>query len=570
MSQEGPQTHRDRSWARWWKDRRPITLFGLLVSLVVIAIEIDQVRRIGDFRVDDAYITFSFSKNLAEGNGPIYSHNMRVEGYSNFLWMMLIAGGYLLRLDPYLTARALSFFALSVCLWSVYRVVSRSGRPIAGALATLYLACCTDLTRSALSGLETTAYVAALAYGWSVYLLESPDRRRFSLLAFTPTFLMRIDGFVPAVIVGCVEFASALLTRRFSLRRYLKWALPPVLIWLAYFAWRYAYYGLPLPTTYYAKQLVDAVDSGRGFRQLVAFWQEYGLSWTLPLAAASLLVRKERSLALPLIVGTFLTWGYAAYVGGDWMPFHRFLLPGFALYVMTLGLGLAALLSRVALPTAPVPFGRGRLLSRWALALCGSLALAYSAKRAHSATTDSSLERQKLGDIAHVQSHTLHLVDSMRFARHVVREPGDRWATDYAGVFALFTEAQVIDIWGLCNQTIALEGGATGAHTIYGKTCPECFPRLDPHYFHPFVPFITTPDRFKNQKEIVNFMFQGPQIDRYLKFSKNYVAGYVLDSASGGAFWFLEKRLPDRSLAERDVAPGMRVVYPFEESGTAR
>ena len=43
---------------------------------------------------DDAYITFSFSKSPAAGNGPIYSHDLKVEGYSNFLWMVLVAFGF--------------------------------------------------------------------------------------------------------------------------------------------------------------------------------------------------------------------------------------------------------------------------------------------------------------------------------------------------------------------------------------------------------------------------------------------------------------------------------------------
>jgi len=41
--------------------------------------------------IDDAYITLRYSKNLLMGNGPIFNIGERVEGYSNFSWMALLA-----------------------------------------------------------------------------------------------------------------------------------------------------------------------------------------------------------------------------------------------------------------------------------------------------------------------------------------------------------------------------------------------------------------------------------------------------------------------------------------------
>ena len=41
--------------------------------------------------IDDAYISFRYAKNLAEGNGLVYNIGQRVEGYTNFLWTLLIA-----------------------------------------------------------------------------------------------------------------------------------------------------------------------------------------------------------------------------------------------------------------------------------------------------------------------------------------------------------------------------------------------------------------------------------------------------------------------------------------------
>ncbi|MEO7036160.1 MAG: hypothetical protein ABI548_19630, partial [Polyangiaceae bacterium] len=186
----------------------------------MLAIAIDQTRREGSFRVDDAYITFSFSKNLGTGHGPVFSHGLRVEGYSNFLWMVLVAPHYVFTTsDPYLYARCLSFTCVALTLVAVYRLTRRAGSAVAAFAAVLLLACCSDLFRAAASGLETAAYAAAIIVGWSVYLAEPSDRRRWSLLAFVPAALMRIDGFVPMLIVFGVEVLSALSERRFSLLR---------------------------------------------------------------------------------------------------------------------------------------------------------------------------------------------------------------------------------------------------------------------------------------------------------------------------------------------------------------
>ena len=41
---------------------------------------------------DDAFITFRYSKHLAEGLGPVWNpgDSPPVEGYTNFLWMVLM------------------------------------------------------------------------------------------------------------------------------------------------------------------------------------------------------------------------------------------------------------------------------------------------------------------------------------------------------------------------------------------------------------------------------------------------------------------------------------------------
>ena len=103
-------------------------LASLVCIVLLLAAALDQLRREGSFRVDDAYITFSFSKNLAAGNGPIFSHGLRVEGYSNFLWMLVVAVRYLFHAegDPYSFARVVAFGCLALAAFTVYRLTRRA------------------------------------------------------------------------------------------------------------------------------------------------------------------------------------------------------------------------------------------------------------------------------------------------------------------------------------------------------------------------------------------------------------------------------------------------------------
>ena len=60
-----------------------------------------------DFVNDDAYISFRYARNLAEHGQLVFNVGERVEGFTNFLWTVLLAGGIKLGLSPVLTSRFL-------------------------------------------------------------------------------------------------------------------------------------------------------------------------------------------------------------------------------------------------------------------------------------------------------------------------------------------------------------------------------------------------------------------------------------------------------------------------------
>src|SRR5437868_10600931 len=58
-------------------------------------------RLLGDWQMDDAYISYRYAWNLAHGSGLIYNPGeVPVEGYTNFLWTLLAAAAIDMGVQP--------------------------------------------------------------------------------------------------------------------------------------------------------------------------------------------------------------------------------------------------------------------------------------------------------------------------------------------------------------------------------------------------------------------------------------------------------------------------------------
>jgi arabinofuranosyltransferase len=519
-----------------------------------------QWRLAGDFRIDDAYIGFSFAKNLGSGRGLVYSWGERVEGYSNFLWVALCSLAYAFGGDDppvYPFARALAWGSFALLLAATWRLARRREGPAAALGAVALLAATTDFARAAASGLETVPYAALVTAGAAHYLGEPPGRPRRSLWWFVAAALVRIDGFVPLLFVLAFEAASARLARRLDARAYARWALAPLAAYALYFAARWAYYGLPLPSTYYAKSMVTEGDPYRGYRYLWLALHDSGAYVSLAVGALALR-RPSREAAF---AAAFVAY-YAAYVvatGGDWMPFNRFALPLFP-FVFALFVWGAADALRAAAAHPPQ--------ARRSAAVLVAAAFLFVAIRVEGHFVDTRAEAKKRGIARFVARHTHDdLLASVPWVRQIVRAPGETLVTDYAGAFAVYTDARIIDMWGLCNVEIARRGNAEGVAPVYGKTCLPCYREFDPDYFHVNVPILRPAGAFDSHQAVIDAVFQGPALDRHIDLKGRYATGRVREAATGRSLYFLERRREGRPLRARPGAPGFVVEYPFEPGG---
>jgi hypothetical protein len=512
------------------------------------------------FVVDDSYITFAFSKNLARGAGPVYGQDLRIDGYSNFLWMVLVAGplAILRDVDPLVIARALTIPFVMLLAGATYALARVRSGVVLAAAATLLVAVNIDVVLAFHSGLETLAYAALVTAGVASYARRSAGRapRRLALAFLTAAALMRIDGFIPLAYVIAFDAVERWTLYRVSAAALARWALPSALVCASWFVWQWAYYGLPLPSTYYAKALIPELLPRRGPEYVYDELFGSGLLLAMPAFGYLLWKRHRPSVVVGVFAVAQLT--YAAAVGGDWMPTGRFVLPAVPL--------LVALLAWAAQELVDGAAERGRTLHvmTTAAALAGALWLGSRVEPHQSPKYVGDKLARAREQIAHVESlkHAAALLD-------LAVPPGGRLVTDYGGVLAYYTDADPIEMWGLCNTTIATRGGTRGINPIYGRTCPECYPELDPEYFHVMQPLVRDASAFGSHDAVVRAVWQSASIGEYLDIRDGFASGRVVDEQTGDAVWFLERKGPGWQPNTWRPRAGVVVEYPFADGAIA-
>jgi arabinofuranosyltransferase len=275
---------------------------------------------------DDAFISFRYARNLAEGNGLVFNPGERVEGYTNFLWTVIIAIGMKVGISPLISSLVLSLASYAAIIFFLTWLVDRlapTNSVVIVSLAAVATAQSYIMASFGTSGLETM-FAAALALG----MLVSASLKRFAL-AGTLGILATLSH--PDHLLYYAALGLALLLDPETLRRPLVWwtdkerrrqllgfAAPFFLLFLPYFLGRWAYYGQFYPNTYYAKSGSIPYFS-QGVRYLVLSLVEGGAYVALPLALVAASARWVRLEARYFLVVTPLMCFYVAKIGGDFM-----------------------------------------------------------------------------------------------------------------------------------------------------------------------------------------------------------------------------------------------------------
>lgn len=279
---------------------------------------------------DDAYITFRYSQNLVNGHGPVYNPGEPVEGYSNFLWMLVMAVPIALGLDPVTPSWLLGLLCLAANLWLCFRLFSRVLKSHQRGLVLFLLL----LSHDALLGFGTSGMETALnALLWTALLVLSikilshpPGQIRMSSwlgagLVAALCILSRPDGALIVAVCGgfivrhCVRH-KALVSNELLVASSTFFAI--TIVWLI---WKISFYGNLLPNTFYAKSGPYLLD---GLLYVGLFFLSYGLfvPFGVLLVKPRQVFQQMQPIEAMMLVLVVLWTLYLVWIGGDFMFFR--------------------------------------------------------------------------------------------------------------------------------------------------------------------------------------------------------------------------------------------------------
>ncbi len=254
---------------------RHLRLIFWILAVVALVIGIQHTISLA-FVNDDAFISFRYAENLAGGNGLVYNAGERVEGYTNFLWTLLIALCSLLTADPVSLSKALgiTFFIFTLTLFVYLSWKLRSEGNVLFfllPLTSIALGLHRDFCVYATSGLETSMFTFFTAGTFATLMMARSSRGLlFSGFMVVLTMLTRPDGAV--FFFASVVFI--LIAYRKPIASIIMFSLPSIFLFAPYWIWRYSYYGYFFPNTFYAKS-IDVPYYSQGFDYLSLYFQVY-------------------------------------------------------------------------------------------------------------------------------------------------------------------------------------------------------------------------------------------------------------------------------------------------------
>lgn len=414
------------------------------------------------FVADDAFITFRYSANLAAGYGPTFNRGQApIEGYTTFLWMVLMAIPHLIRLDMVTFSKivgALSSVGFAIVaglfVYSSVPFLKGSARTFPATFVALLLACYGPTSIHSVSGMETTffAFLMALFLYVATLFTGEPSSRRAGILALSALLLglTRPEGNLVAVVVLVASLVMVRQPGKSTLPRaaVVLYVVPLI----GYLAWRNFYYGNLFPLSFYIKVGVYETWQLRGADDVVRFLVHFGpLFWIL--AIIGMFGLKGRHI--PAVLGVLSLIVFYLFpdhiLGFD----YRFLFPSVPFLFSLAAIGVGTILKLESRLPEAAGFRRA-IVGMGVLALC--LIVAWGALPS----------RIKIAEKNNFASgmYQAHIQLGMHLAKFPHNEEGPILAISDAGAVPYYSGWNTIDTYGLNEPHIAVTGEHDPAYVL--------------------------------------------------------------------------------------------------------
>lgn len=405
------ETERDAAGGLGWGGRFAATYVLCLAAVTIAVALVWQTFDRPQPGIDDAFIFFVYARNLADGHGFVYNvGGEAVEGFTSLLWTLICALAIRVTTTPLeiLLAINVALVALSASLvvlaTRALAPASRWWTWIAAAFGIALVSDFSYLTWNTITLMDNALWSTLLTGLTALTSLgDARSRRRSAGVAVLIGLLVLTR---PEAVLWAPLFIAILAVRaaqQATLRAALAAAIAPAVVFALTLggltAFRLAYFGYPLPNTFYAK-MSPAIEFtlGQGVRYLAGYvWS--GLLPFLVSAGTGLgllhLATRQRALhtaGAGFVLAAALGLGLPVLTGGDHFSAFRFyqnVLP-----VLVLGLAFTTRwvlpeLLTVRLPLAP---SRRRTVTALAVIALALVALRVVMLRDHA--RDSTLRRE--------------------------------------------------------------------------------------------------------------------------------------------------------------------------------
>ncbi len=340
-----------------------IRIYGFIL-LSILAVILYFYSKTFDFIQDDSFITFRYVKNFTEGNGLVFNIGERVEGYTCFLWVILLSGVKSLGFNFISASQVLGIISSMLTLLFTYFISSKIFPKDKGSAfnlvfslgAVALLAANGSFAFWAVSGMETGLFGCLITLGIYLYLRElndNSDSIPLSSLVFFFAALTRPEGNLIFAVTILHKIIYTLKHKKTDISSNVnKLISKNNLLWigmyfvpaLIFMIWRYSYYGYLMPNTFYAKTGTSMEYFSTGLDYTWTFLRSYGFYGLFALIALYTLTSKERFYSYLYLVMIFVVFTlYVIFVGGDVLRPNRFFVPIMPVFFILVQEGLAML-----------------------------------------------------------------------------------------------------------------------------------------------------------------------------------------------------------------------------------
>lgn len=424
---------------------------------------------------DDVYISFRYAENMAEGYGLVYNpHQPPVEGYTNFLWTLILAAGATVKLPLPVLAPFLSLLSTILLFLTLAIIARRQWEYTAKfpmSLPVILLAASSSVALWSTTGMETMFFAwLILMGGLAISIEERKSRPGFgSGFIWALAALTRPEGIAIGLVIilmSHIENPDRWQRNKALIQRLATFLIPV----FAHTGFRKLYYGDWLPNTFYAKTVPTGDLIPNGITYMNGFLAEGGLALFF-LLVLGLFIRPKISGIWTILVTSILYIGYTIWVGGDWMAANRLYLPILPLMI----LGASTVIAKFKHAVRWFGYAVGTVL------FLHILISGYIAQKPFQKS--STLSQLIHGDPEPVDvlaelGKELNRISEMTHEQETL-------AVIPAGKVPFFSGLKTIDMRGLCDHHIAHRGWKSDAdHLLTGhiKRDPDYVLNLEPDF----------------------------------------------------------------------------------------